>query len=99
MIFQQTYVTEFLINGESGALAVIYLTSSSKIILRLWAMEKSQDFNLSVPLFKKFMDYVEKLTTNDYLYYKGTEFPELAKVGFVKKKDDLFERERKTEPR
>jgi hypothetical protein len=56
--YQQTYITEFTVNNQPAILVLSSLTQNNNFVTRFWALSKTSDLAIAVPLFKKFSDFV-----------------------------------------
>ena len=82
----QTYIIEFHINDKLSALAFFSPIPSLGMALKFWSPIADQvDRKLVHTLFKKMIDYVEKMTTYPKIMYAGPFFDELQSADFTLK--------------
>jgi hypothetical protein len=93
----QTYLTEFHVNDQPAIIALCSPIPGIGMALKLWApVLPNCDEALSLSLFKRYIDYIEKSTTVPKIMFSGMEFKELIAADFTMKKERLYERLRKT---
>jgi hypothetical protein len=61
------------------------------VAIKLWGPTEMIDQNTSQTLFRKYIEYLSQNITNKILY-KGKYFDELLKVGFIQKKEGIYEK-------
>ena len=76
-------------------LSITLLLPDGNYLLKLWGQLENCPQDLSLPLFRKYLNYLEKMTTLDRLFYNGPEILEIKENNFVMQKANSYYRLRK----
>ena len=97
---QQTYVTEFKLKDEPGAIGIACLVPpNNNVLIKMWATSSVVYRHESITIFKKYIDYIEKFTQTLTTFFKGKSIDEVKVAGFTPKKEGLLSKIRQVPPK